>query len=101
MWIEPENDLEKYLILCQECGFGLTRHELRVLAFNFMESLGFAHRFNRTQKMAAWEWMYSFFKRHPMMHAVCKENKLSLNRALGMSRSEVKWEHFSKFWKEK
>jgi hypothetical protein len=37
MVIEAEKELKKYLVLCQECGFGLTRHELRVLAFNFME----------------------------------------------------------------
>jgi hypothetical protein len=40
MGIEAENELERYLILRQECGFGLTRHELRVLALNFMEKLG-------------------------------------------------------------
>jgi hypothetical protein len=46
MGIEAENELERYLILCQECGFGLARHELRVLAFNFMEKmLGVTHRF--------------------------------------------------------
>jgi hypothetical protein len=48
MGIDAENCLEKYFILCQKCGFGLTRHELRTLAFSFMESLGFVHRFNRT-----------------------------------------------------
>jgi hypothetical protein len=45
MGIEAENELERYLILRQECCFGLTRHELRVLAFNFMEKLGVIHRF--------------------------------------------------------
>jgi hypothetical protein len=40
MGIEAENELERYLILRQECGFGLARHELRVLAFNFMENVG-------------------------------------------------------------
>jgi hypothetical protein len=39
MRIESENKLYKYLILRQECGFGLTKNELRVLAFNFMEML--------------------------------------------------------------
>jgi hypothetical protein len=45
MGIEAENELEKYFILRQEYGFGLTRHELRVFAFNFMEKLGVTHRF--------------------------------------------------------
>jgi hypothetical protein len=36
MGIEEENELEKYLIVRKECGFGLARHELRVHAF-FME----------------------------------------------------------------
>jgi hypothetical protein len=36
MGIEAGNELERCLILRQECGFGLTRHELRVLAFNKM-----------------------------------------------------------------
>jgi hypothetical protein len=36
MGIETGNEFERYLILRQECGFGLTRCELRVLAFNFM-----------------------------------------------------------------
>jgi hypothetical protein len=54
MGLEAE-EFEKCLILRQECGFGLTRHELRVLAFNFMEKLGVTQRFNRTQKMAGWK----------------------------------------------
>jgi ubiquinone biosynthesis protein COQ9 len=44
MGIEAENELERHLILRQECGFGLTRHELRALAFNFMKKLGVTHR---------------------------------------------------------
>jgi hypothetical protein len=44
MGIEAENELERYLILRQECGFGLTRQELRALAFNLMKKLGVAHR---------------------------------------------------------
>jgi hypothetical protein len=71
MGIEVGNDLEKYLILSQECGFGLARHKLRAVAFNFMESLGVAHRFNRTKEVAGWEWMYSFLKRHNWI-GVCK-----------------------------
>jgi hypothetical protein len=43
--IEAENELERYLILRQECGFVLTRHELRVVAFNCTEKLGVTHRF--------------------------------------------------------
>jgi hypothetical protein len=45
MGIEAENEFGRYLILRQECGFGLTRHEIRVLAFNFMKKLGVTHRF--------------------------------------------------------
>jgi hypothetical protein len=74
MGIEAENDLKKYLLLRQECGFGLTKHELRALAFSFMEILGVAHRFTRTKKMAGWEWMYSFLKRHPRITVRKEEN---------------------------
>jgi hypothetical protein len=45
MGIEVDIELERYLIIRQECGFGLTRYELRVLAFNFLEKLGVTHRF--------------------------------------------------------
>jgi hypothetical protein len=63
MGVEAEDDL-RYLILRQEYGFGLKRTELRSLAFDFMEKLGVDHRFNKVNKMAGWEWMYSFLKRH-------------------------------------
>jgi hypothetical protein len=39
MGTEAENELERYLILRQKCGFGLTRHELRVFAFNLWKNL--------------------------------------------------------------
>jgi hypothetical protein len=53
-----------------------------------MEKLGVDHRFNKVNKMAGWEWMYSFLKRHPRL-TVRKEENLSINRALGMNRSSV------------
>jgi hypothetical protein len=53
-----------------------------------MESLGVAHRFTRRKKVAGWEWIYQFLKRHPRI-TVRKAENLSINRALGMSRSEV------------
>lgn len=89
MGVEAENDLERYLILRQEFGFGLTRTELRCLAFDFMEKLGVDHRFSKVNKMAGWEWMYSFLKRHPRL-TVRKEENLSINRALGMNRNSVR-----------
>lgn len=46
--IEVENNLKKYLFLFQECGFGFTTHEQRVLVFNFKEKSRVTHRFNRT-----------------------------------------------------
>jgi hypothetical protein len=48
MEIETKNVLEKHLILRQE----VVLESLSALAYSFMEKLGVAHRFKRTQKMA-------------------------------------------------
>ena len=86
--IEAEEELERYLILRQECGFVLTRAKLRNLAFDFLEKLGVNHRFNKTKKIAGWDWMYSFLRRHPKI-VIRKEENLSINRALGMNKKNV------------
>jgi hypothetical protein len=52
MGIAAEDGLQIYLILHQKSGSGLTKHELMVLAFNFMKKLEATRRFNRAEKVA-------------------------------------------------
>jgi hypothetical protein len=53
MGIKSENELKKCLILCRKCGFGLTIHELGVLAFNFIERLAMtANNYDRVHHCA-------------------------------------------------
>ena len=45
--------------------FGVSRRDLRPLAFQLAARNGLAHAFNTTKLLAGNHWYYSFLKRHP------------------------------------
>ncbi|GFR21686.1 hypothetical protein TNCT_320671 [Trichonephila clavata] len=90
--VEAEDDLEKYLILGQEYGFGLTRSELKNLAFDSIEKLEGDDVFNDVNKMAGdiFEW-YGHILSYKYILTVWKEENLLINTALGSNRSNEKF----------
>jgi FixJ family two-component response regulator len=59
---------------------------LRALAFSFVGNLEVAHRFNRTQKMVAWQRLC--VKRYPSFTSH-NENNLFINIALGVNKTDI------------
>jgi hypothetical protein len=53
------------VLLLEERFFGLTRDDLRRLAFPVAEATSVPHRFNRKQEMAGDKWYYGIIPRHP------------------------------------
>ncbi|KAB0803136.1 hypothetical protein PPYR_00106 [Photinus pyralis] len=73
--------------------FGLNMVELRRLAFDIAESNHLPHPFNKTKKMAGWDWVHGFLKRNPSISLRLPE-KTSLARAQAFNKPKIK-EFFS------
>ena len=62
---DQEKALVKYVQRLEEAGFPPTAKSIRQLAFSFAEKNCVPHRFNRDTKLAAYDWLQLFLKRHP------------------------------------
>ena len=62
---ELETLLVRHIINLDAMLFGITRQDLRSLAFQLAEKNGLSHAFNATKMMAGDHWYYTFLKRHP------------------------------------
>ena len=62
---EVEIDLVNHELQLEERLFGLTRKDLRRLAYEMAEINNLPHRFSHEKKMAGDKWYYGFIARHP------------------------------------
>jgi hypothetical protein len=68
------------VLLLEEIHFGLTRKDLRRLAYKMAKINNLPHRFSHDKKMPGDKWYYGFIARHPEATSVarargfCKEN---------------------------
>lgn len=86
---EIEDDLVQHILLLEERFFGLTRNDLRRLAFQLAEANEINHRFSKDKKMAGDKWYYSFITRHPEI-SLRQPEATSMARAKGFSKDQVK-----------
>lgn len=77
-----ENILVEYLLQIEARLFGLTRSDLRNLAFQYAELNQITHSFNKIDQKAGNDWMNSFLPRHP-------ELSLRLPEKTSAARSSV------------
>lgn len=90
---EAEKELEEVILSFESSLMGLTRNEVRKLAYQILESnQHLKNPFNQETKMAGTKWYYSFMKRHPHLSLRQPEN-VSIARAQGFNRQNV-WHFF-------
>ena len=85
---EKEDELCHYIINMEARLLGLTREDVRVLAFQMAERNGRPHRFNKVNQMAGKDWYYGFIERHPNL-SLRKPKATSAARARGFNRVKV------------
>lgn len=86
---EAEKKLALHIKKLQAVGFAPTQQNVRMLAYNFAETLNKKHTFNKDNKIAGKVWFSSFMRRHPDL-SVRKAQGISRARTEGMNREEVK-----------
>lgn len=85
---EQEEELMGYVLYMSECYYGLTQRDVRSLAFELAESNGIPHPFKTSERLAGYDWLKCFLKRHPDLTLRLPENT-SLARAIGFNQSSV------------
>ena len=83
-----EAELVKYLVEMESLFYGLSRKDLRRLAFQIAEKNGIPHNFNRDDKAAGIDWLRGFLARHPSL-TVRKPEATSQARAMAFNKVNV------------
>lgn len=86
---ELEKELVKYLLMMDQMYYGLTRKDLRSMAFQLARRNNLPHPFSFLRESAGKDWLYSFMKRHKTSLSFRKPTGTSLNRALGFNKEYV------------
>ena len=84
---ELEIKLAEYLRRADNLFYGLTRKQLRELAYLFAENNKVQHPFNHQLKMAGKKWFLSFCKRHNF--SLRSPEKISAARVSGFNKAAV------------
>ncbi|XP_055863191.1 uncharacterized protein LOC129922189 [Biomphalaria glabrata] len=84
---ELENELVSHINQLEGMLFGLTRNDIRCLAYQIAEKNGLSHRFNKTEGMAGKDWFRDFKKRHNL--SLRQPEATSLARSTGFNKIAV------------
>jgi len=85
---DDENELLAVIIEMERKLFGLTKMDIRRLAYRYCEINGVQHNFNRNTKCTGEDWMLNFMKNHPEL-SLRKPEPTSLARASGFNKEKV------------
>ncbi|XP_026682701.1 neural cell adhesion molecule 2-like, partial [Diaphorina citri] len=88
---ELEQELVKYLLEMESIYHGLTRQDVRVMAFLLAKHNNISHTFNANNGMAGRDWLAGFLKRHSQILSVRKPTGTSHARAKGFNREVDKF----------
>lgn len=83
-----EMQLKEHVLKLAKLYHGLTKKQLRQLAFSYAEANNIKHNFNAHTKMAGKDWYYGFLKRNPAI-SLRKPEATSLNRITSFNKGEV------------
>ncbi|XP_049512034.1 zinc finger and SCAN domain-containing protein 26 isoform X2 [Dermacentor silvarum] len=86
---EQERMLVDHIVCMEKSLSGLTYKDVQKVVFAFCEANKIAHPFNRINRMAGRDWLYSFMKRHKKDITLQKAEGHSLSRAQSLRRSQV------------
>lgn len=84
-----ESDLVKYILEMESRFWGLTRMDIRSLAFQIAKRNDIPNKFSVMAECAGKDWLYGFCKRHKNMLSVRTPTGTSFDRARGFSRENV------------
>lgn len=84
-----ERDLVKYCLEMESRYWGLTRSDIRSLAYQLAEKNNIDHKFSYIKQCAGKDWLYGFCKRHQNSISFRKPTGTSVDRAKGFSRENV------------
>ncbi|KAK6973257.1 tigger transposable element-derived protein 6, partial [Biomphalaria glabrata] len=82
-----ENELVSHINQLEGMLFGLTRNDIRCLAYQIAEKNGLSRRFNKTEGMAGKDWFRDFKKRHNL--SLRQPEATSLARSTGFNKIAV------------
>lgn len=85
---ELEEQLVKYCLVMESTFFGLTRRDLRRMAYQLAERNGIKHPFGQLN-MAGRAWLDLFLKRHKGRLSMRKPTGTSFARAVGFNKANV------------
>lgn len=86
---EIESELVKYSLEMESRFWGLTRLDLRSLAFQIALKNNIPNKFNVLAKCAGRDWLYGFCKRHREILSLRTPTGTSFDRAKGFTRQNV------------
>lgn len=95
--VEQESQLVDHIKLMERAFFGLTRQNVRSLAYELAVRLNITHPFPQDTKLAGLDWLNGFMERHAELSLRCPQ-ATSLSRAVGFNRPQVI--KFFKIYKE-
>ena len=85
---EMEEELKKHLIQLEKLFYGISTTDLRRLAYEFAESNGIVHPFDKNRRMAGKDWVRNFLKRQGDL-SIRRPEATSLARVVGFSKEAV------------
>lgn len=85
---EVEMELVNHVKSLESRFFGLTCSDLRKLSFQLAEKLKCKNNFNKEKRMAGWDWLHAFLKRHPSI-SLRQPEATSLARAQAFNKVTI------------
>lgn len=85
---ELEDELADYILEMEKSGFGLTRRDIRSLAYQLAEKNNIEHSFSQDNESAGRTWLRLFLKRHPNL-SFRRPTGTSIARMKGFNRENV------------
>ncbi|KAJ4437982.1 hypothetical protein ANN_13921 [Periplaneta americana] len=83
-----ENELVEHIKLMESRLFGLTRFDVRRLAYDLAQKNNLPHKFNDKERCAGEDWLSGFMQRHPDL-SLRKPEATSAARAMGFNKAAV------------
>lgn len=88
---ELEEHLVQYLLVMESKFFGLTRRDVRTMAYQLAKANGLADAFSKHHEFAGKTWLRLFLARHKNTLSFRKATATSYNRTVGFCREKVKY----------
>ncbi|KAJ4432731.1 hypothetical protein ANN_21369 [Periplaneta americana] len=86
---ELETELVDYLVMMEQKYFGLTRQDVKMLAFQLAKRNGITNRFSELRGSAGKVWLYGFLRRHKDRISIRSATGTSLSRTKGFNKASV------------